>query len=167
MPLTCSISRPRRSHRELRTWEHFFELKFLGAVEDWQAVFTGCLHGCYYLVVVVVVAANFCWHMSCREDSEWLLDNFGERTMGSLAQLCREIFGKFLFHKFVAGMRFACIFIIKIASAGALCRGLGTESWYDRPRYAKSKKSRCFFWEFHQKVWNHRIGSRKTKYGLN
>jgi len=79
------------------------------------------------------------------------LDNFGERTMGSLAQLCREIFGKFLFHKFVAGMRFACIFIIKIASAVRSAVDLEQSLGMIGQGMQKAKKSMLFF-EFHQKV---------------
>ena len=71
--------------------------------------------------------------------------------MGSLAQLCREIFGKFLFHKFAAGMRFACILIIKIASAVRSAVDLEQSLGMIGQGMQKAKKVDAFF-EFHQKV---------------
>ena len=59
-------------------------------------------------------------------------------------------FRQFLFHKFVAGMRFACIFIIKIASAVRSAVDLEQSLGMIGQGMQKAKKSMLF--EFHQKV---------------
>ena len=54
-----------------------------------------------------------------------------------------------LFHKFVAGMRFACILIIEIVSAGRFY--VDIEQSLGSPRSGR-KKSRCFFGSLIRKV---------------